>query len=40
MSEHAGHPNAIAQDMRAAVRLEKWNIFWTITYVAALGVAT
>lgn len=39
MSEHAGHPDAIAQDMRAAVRLEKWNIFWTITYVAALGAA-
>lgn len=39
MSEHKGHPPAIRNDMMAAVRLEKWNIFWTMTYVAVLGAA-
>jgi len=39
MSETTGHPREIAEDMAAAVRLEKWNIFWTITYVGALGLA-
>lgn len=39
MSERKGHPPAIRKDMMAAVRLEKWNIFWTMTYVAVLGAA-
>ena len=39
MSEIKGHPREIREDMKAAARLEKWNIFWTITYVAALGLA-
>jgi divalent metal cation (Fe/Co/Zn/Cd) transporter len=39
MSEVRGHPHAIRADMKAAVRLEWWNVFWTITYVAALGLA-
>ncbi|MEO6389127.1 MAG: cation transporter [Croceibacterium sp.] len=39
MTELAGHPHQIREDMKAAVRLEKWNIFWTITYVATLGFA-
>jgi len=39
MSEGQGHPQAIRVDMKAACRLEWWNIFWTITYVAALGLA-
>lgn len=39
MSERAGHPQEIREDMKAAVRLEWWNIGWTLTYVAALGLA-
>jgi cobalt-zinc-cadmium efflux system protein len=39
MSEKRGHPPAIRADMQAAVRLEWWNVFWTLTYVAALGLA-
>lgn len=39
MSEVYGHPREIAGDMAAAVRLEKWNIFWTFTYIGALGLA-
>jgi divalent metal cation (Fe/Co/Zn/Cd) transporter len=39
MSEGRGHPHAIRADMKAAVRLEWWNIFWTFTYVGALGLA-
>ena len=39
MSERKGHPRAIREDMKAAVRLEWWNIGWTLTYVAALGLA-
>src|SRR6187549_111593 len=39
MSEGRGHPHAIRADMKAATRLEWWNVFWTITYVAALGLA-
>ena len=39
MSEGRGHPHAIRADMKAAIRLEWWNVFWTITYVAALGLA-
>jgi divalent metal cation (Fe/Co/Zn/Cd) transporter len=39
MSERKGHPKEIRADMRAARRLEWWNIGWTCTYVAALGLA-
>jgi divalent metal cation (Fe/Co/Zn/Cd) transporter len=39
MSERKGHPPEIRADMAAARRLEWWNIFWTLTYVAALGSA-
>jgi len=39
MSEGRGHPRPIRADMKAAVRLEWWNVFWTLTYVAALGLA-
>ena len=39
MSEKKGHPREIREDMAAARRLEWWNIFWTFTYVAALGMA-
>ena len=39
MSEHRGHPPEIREDMAAARRLEWWNIGWTLTYVAVLGLA-
>jgi cobalt-zinc-cadmium efflux system protein len=39
MSELRGHPKEIRADMAAARRLEWWNVFWTMTYVAALGSA-
>ena len=39
MTERRGHPREIAEDIAAAERLEWWNIFWTMTYVAALGLA-
>jgi divalent metal cation (Fe/Co/Zn/Cd) transporter len=39
MSERSGHPREIRADMAAARRLEWWNIGWTLTYVAALGLA-
>jgi cobalt-zinc-cadmium efflux system protein len=39
MTERRGHPREIAKDIAAAERLEWWNIFWTLTYVAALGLA-
>ena len=39
MSEHKGHPKEIRADMAAARRLEWWNVFWTLTYIAALGSA-
>lgn len=39
MSEKRGHPRAIRKDMATARRLEWWNIFWTLTYVTALGLA-
>jgi divalent metal cation (Fe/Co/Zn/Cd) transporter len=39
VSERKGHPREIREDMKAARRLEWWNIFWTFTYVAALGTA-
>lgn len=39
MSEGRGHPPEIRADMSSARRLEWWNIGWTLTYVAALGLA-
>lgn len=39
MTETRGHPKEIRVAMAAARRLEWWNVFWTITYVAALGSA-
>jgi len=39
MSEQRGHPKEICADMASAVRLEWWNIGWTLTYIAALGLA-
>lgn len=39
MSETRGHPKEIRAAMAAACRLEKWNLFWTVTYVLALGFA-
>jgi cobalt-zinc-cadmium efflux system protein len=39
MSEERGHPPEIRADMASARRLEWWNIGWTLTYVAALGLA-
>lgn len=39
MSERSGHPREIRQAMKAARRLEWWNVFWTTTYVLALGAA-
>lgn len=39
MSERTGHPKEIREAMKAARRLEWWNIFWTTTYVLALGTA-
>src|SRR5687767_2423638 len=39
MSEKKGHPPEIRADIAAVKRLEWWNIFWTLTYVAVLGSA-
>lgn len=39
MTEVRGHPKEIRAAMAAARRLEWWNVFWTFTYVAALGLA-
>jgi divalent metal cation (Fe/Co/Zn/Cd) transporter len=39
VTEVRGHPKQIREPMKAAVRLERWNIFWTVTYVLALGAA-
>jgi divalent metal cation (Fe/Co/Zn/Cd) transporter len=39
MTEIRGHPKQIREAMAAARRLEWWNVFWTTTYVAALGAA-
>jgi divalent metal cation (Fe/Co/Zn/Cd) transporter len=39
MTEIRGHPKEIRTAMQAARRLEWWNIGWTITYVAAIGLA-
>ncbi len=39
MSERRGHPAAIAKDMAAIVRLEYWNIGWTISIIVVMGLA-
>jgi cobalt-zinc-cadmium efflux system protein len=39
MSERRGHPAEIRKDMAAAVRLEWWNVAWTISIIAAMGLA-
>ncbi len=39
MSERAGHPAAIRKDMAAAVRLEWWNVGWTLSIIVAMGLA-
>lgn len=39
MTERKGHPRAIGVDIRAARRLEWWNIGWTISVVAVMGLA-
>ncbi|QUT05111.1 cation transporter [Sphingobium phenoxybenzoativorans] len=39
MSERRGHPKEIVEDIRAAERLEWWNIGWTITIIAVMGLA-
>jgi divalent metal cation (Fe/Co/Zn/Cd) transporter len=39
MSERKGHPVEIREDIAAAQRLEWWNIGWTISIVAAMGLA-
>ena len=39
MTERRGHPAEIREDMKAAVRLEWWNIGWTISIIVAMGVA-
>jgi cobalt-zinc-cadmium efflux system protein len=39
VSESRGHPAAIRADIEAAKRLEYWNIGWTISIVAAMGLA-
>lgn len=39
MSETRGHPREIRDDIAAATRLEWWNIGWTLSIVAAMGLA-
>lgn len=39
MTERRGHPKEIRADMAAAVRLEWWNIGWSISYITAMGLA-
>lgn len=39
MTERRGHPAVIADDIRAARRLEWWNIGWSISIVVAMGLA-
>jgi len=39
MSEKRGHPAEIRQDIAAAVRLEWWNIGWSISIIVAMGLA-
>ncbi|MBB5687548.1 cation transporter [Sphingobium boeckii] len=35
---HRGHPAAIRQDMARAVRLEWWNVGWTISIIIVMGI--
>lgn len=39
MSERRGHPAEIRADMAAAVRLEWWNVGWSISIIVAMGLA-
>ena len=39
MTERRGHPDAIEQDIRAARRLEWWNIGWSTSIIVAMGLA-
>ncbi len=39
MSEKRGHPAEIRADIAAATRLEWWNIGWTISIIAVMGLA-
>jgi divalent metal cation (Fe/Co/Zn/Cd) transporter len=39
MSERRGHPGAIAKDIAAIVRLEWWNVGWTISVIIVMGLA-
>jgi len=39
MSEKKGHPAEIRSDMAAALRLEWWNIGWTISIIIVMGLA-
>lgn len=39
MTERRGHPTEIREDMRAAQRLEWWNIGWTISIITVMGLA-
>ena len=39
MSERRGHPKAIADDIAQIVRLEYWNIAWTLSVIVVMGVA-
>jgi len=39
MSERRGHPAEIRKDMAAAVRLEWWNIGWSVSIIVAMGLA-
>ena len=39
MSEKPGHPPEIVEDVRRTVRLEWWNVGWTISIIVAMGFA-
>lgn len=39
MTERSGHPQAIVDDLKAARRLEKWNIAWSLSIIIAMGLA-
>lgn len=39
MSERRGHPQAIAEDVRRTVRLEWWNVGWTLSVIIVMGFA-
>ena len=39
MSEKKGHPAEIRADMASAIRLEWWNIGWTVSVILAMGLA-